>query len=81
MKTTIKQYDDTLRSKHPPTCVKCGQRKNRTSCHVCDGAGVFGHDCGEEVCCCLDPEDNDPCEECRGRGWYWSCDQCEGWNE
>lgn len=45
---------------------------------ICDGNGWvpcwntcnegYFHDCGEDTCCCLDPEDDVPCEVCGGRG-------------
>lgn len=42
--------------------VECGQ---------CGGWGLDGHDCGEDICCCADPEDNIECENCEGEGgWY-----------
>ena len=39
------------------------------SCWQCDG-GYVGHDCGEDVCCCLNPEDNERCDICNGEGAY-----------
>jgi hypothetical protein len=41
-------------------------------CPRCDGAGGY-HDCGEDACCCADPEDEDSddwvvCDECGGSG-------------
>ncbi len=40
-------------------------------CENCGGEGFVGHDCGEDCCCCLDPEDNVPCDVCGGKGGYW----------
>lgn len=37
-------------------------------CDYCGGSGVDGHDCGEDVCCCLNPEDNLVCQFCGGKG-------------
>ena len=37
-------------------------------CWDCGGAGVTHHNCGEDTCCCLDPEDNVMCETCGGCG-------------
>lgn len=39
-------------------------------CWACNGEGYY-HDCGEDTCCCLDPETDDlhPCQECGGKGW------------
>ncbi len=38
-------------------------------CPGCGGEGYSSHDCGEDTCCCLDPEDNVLCEQCAGKGW------------
>lgn len=39
------------------------------ACFACGGEGEY-HDCGEDTCCCADPETQDmyPCEECGGTG-------------
>ena len=42
-------------------------------CEQCGGDGVYGHDCGEDCCCCLDPEENEPCDLCGWRGWFKAC--------
>lgn len=40
-------------------------------CWQCGGEGTNGHDCGEDCCACLDPEENVRCDICNGRGgWY-----------
>jgi hypothetical protein len=37
-------------------------------CEDCSGEGGY-HDCGEDCCCCLDPEEpNARCSHCRGTG-------------
>lgn len=38
-------------------------------CWACDGEG-YVHDCGEDCCCCLNPEIDYcyPCDECGGKG-------------
>ena len=41
-------------------------------CDWCGGEGVAGHDCGEDACCCLMPDDNVACQYCDGHG---------GWDE
>lgn len=38
-------------------------------CDACGGDGVSGHDCGEDTCCCLNPDDNITCQTCNGTGW------------
>jgi hypothetical protein len=37
-------------------------------CPECQGEGVTHHDCGEDSCCCADPEPNVRCRVCDGRG-------------
>ena len=44
-------------------------------CEACGGEGVSGHDCGEDCCCCKDPEENVRCEFCEGAGCW---DRCSG---
>jgi len=39
-------------------------------CWNCAGTGFTHHDCGEDTCCCLDPEDNVRCDTCEGRGYF-----------
>lgn len=43
------------------------------ACDQCGGDGVDGHDCGEDVCCCLDPDENVDCDVCGGEGGWWIC--------
>ena len=48
-------------------------------CEQCGGDGVFGHDCGEDTCCCLEPEENEDCELCFGLGYFKMCiGGCDG---
>lgn len=42
-------------------------------CENCGGEGVSGHDCGEDCCCCEDPEDNIRCDICKGKGGWDAC--------
>lgn len=42
----------------------------RVYCWNCRGELYTSHDCGEDSCCCLYPEDNVPCDTCDGKG-YW----------
>lgn len=37
-------------------------------CPCCGGDGAQGHDCGEDSCCCIQPEENMPCQNCFGTG-------------
>ena len=49
----------------------------RVDCENCGGEGFTNHDCGEDTCCCLEPEDNVECDVCDGEGSYWACPKCE----
>ena len=42
----------------------------RVYCWNCRGDIFIGHECGEDTCVCLNPEENIPCETCDGIG-YW----------
>lgn len=37
-------------------------------CPNCAGTGFSSHECGEDTCCCLHPEDNVICDWCGGKG-------------
>ncbi|HKQ24135.1 MAG TPA: hypothetical protein VJT81_06800 [Burkholderiales bacterium] len=50
--------------------------KHWVECWQCGGDGVYGHDCGEDVCCCLYPEENERCDICRGKGGWRKCTSC-----
>ncbi len=55
-------------------CPRCGCCEMAwEECENCGGEGVSGHDCGEDCCCCIDPEDNVPCDYCDGAGGYYIC--------
>jgi hypothetical protein len=43
---------------------------DREPCSSCDGEGYY-HDCGDDTCCCADPETDDmvQCDECGGTGY------------
>ncbi len=43
------------------------------ACDLCGGEGLDGHDCGEDTCCCLYPEDNETCHQCDGAGGWGIC--------
>jgi hypothetical protein len=58
-----------------PKCEKCGNAKAWIECANCDD-GFSGHDCGEDCCCCADPEPNVICDVCRGEGGWWACLDC-----
>lgn len=59
-------------------CPRCSKDRlccemDRVDCWDCGGEGVSGHDCGEDCCPCLDPEENVVCETCNGKGGWWHC--------
>jgi len=54
-----------------PRCQCCSYGWVR--CDACGGEGVSGHDCGEDTCCCLYPEDNVTCDICDGQGGLNEC--------
>lgn len=39
-------------------------------CWNCGGEGYSDHDCGEDCCACLYPEDNVVCDICNGEGGW-----------
>lgn len=45
-----------------------------TTCESCAGDGVVGHDCGEDTCRCLNPQENVKCDTCGGEGG-WEVDE------
>lgn len=63
------------------SCARCGSSADWDQCTNCGGEGVDGHDCGEDCCACLDPEDNVPCQYCRGEGGGYCCLSSDAWCE
>jgi len=57
-------------------CGTCGALYETVGCYTCDGTGVDGHDCGEDSCCCLEPEENAECSDCDGAGSVLACRVC-----
>lgn len=59
-------------------CGECTERQDRAeewaddweTCDTCGGDCYFGHDCGEDSCCCLRAEENVPCATCNGKGGW-----------
>lgn len=63
-----------------PACGKCGNEMDWRDCYNCE-EGYSYHDCGEDCCCCLDPEPNVCCDICKGKeGWY-QCFSCHPWED
>jgi hypothetical protein len=60
-------------------CDRCGSSATWVACDFCGGDGFDGHDCGEDSCCCADPEDNVPCGSCSGKGGWSMCLADEEW--
>jgi hypothetical protein len=60
-----------------PLCSTCGAGVEPIECETCGGEQVDGHDCGEDCCMCLDPEDNLQCDTCQGKGGWWRCEVCD----
>lgn len=60
-------------------CEKCGHWEvRRRECTELDCEDGYYHDCGEDCCCCLHPEPNRACDECKGHGVLVWCPNC-GW--
>ena len=61
-------------------CARCGSSMDWQECENCDGEGLSGHDCGEDCCCCADPEEpNVPCGICGGHGGWNRCLSAPEW--
>lgn len=55
-------------------CPRCGCCEQVwEECEYCGGEGYTDHDCGDDCCCCLDPELNVPCDVCHGEGGFMVC--------
>lgn len=55
-----------------PSCPTCGADLDWEYCDNCED-GYSHHDCGEDTCCCLHPEDNVKCSMCDGYGGWYRC--------
>lgn len=53
-------------------CARCGSSVEWLDCPNCVD-GYSHHDCGEDCCCCVNPEDNVLCDWCRGTSGSWHC--------
>ena len=55
-------------------CARCGSSIDFARCGNCDEFGNSHHDCGEDCCACLDPDENNVrCDWCGGTGGSWHC--------
>ena len=61
-------------------CARCGSSVSIESCDHCED-GYDGHDCGEDTCCCLNPEENLVCQYCDGSGVWHTCMSSAEWCE
>lgn len=61
-------------------CARCGSSVDWEPCDECED-GYDGHDCGEDTCCCLDPEENVVCQYCHGRCGRHRCMSSPEWCE
>jgi len=61
-------------------CARCGSSIATESCEYCED-GYSGHDCGEDTCCCLYPEDNIRCQHCNGKAVLHQCLSSSAWCE
>ena len=64
---------------HECQCARCGSSCDFQQCDQCGGEGVDGHDCGDDTCCCLYPEDNVGCDICESHGGWWTCLSSPEW--
>ena len=64
-----------------PAVCECGTEKEWRDCWDCGGECFTYHDCGEDCCCCLDPEDNVPCYTCEQKGGWFQCFHCHPWED
>lgn len=65
---------------HEPTCGRCAASTTWVECEQCD-EGFTHHDCGEDCCACLDPEDNVVCDICLGSCGRYVCNASMEWCE
>ena len=59
-------------------CARCGSSCDYVECWDCED-GYSDHDCGEDCCCCLRPENNVLCSICLGRDGWQCCISSEQW--
>lgn len=64
-----------LKANDKELCEQCGCCERVSEpCDQCGGDGVYGHDCGEDTCCCADPDEaTEECDLCGGRGYFMRC--------
>jgi len=60
-------------------CARCGSSVVWQDCTQCGGEGMHGHDCGDDTCCCLYPDENIECGICDGVGGWRLCLSSTDW--
>lgn len=76
--TIVSDYPPGDGKEYDGCCARCGSSVEYVRCEDCED-GFNGHDCGEDCCCCLHPEENVPCDTCRGHGGWYACTQSPEW--
>ncbi len=61
-----------------PTCGRCGGATQWIDCDQCD-EGFSHHECGEDCCVCLEPENNVLCDFCQGSRGRFVCANSRQW--
>lgn len=75
MSTAVKAPIQTQEQKLEE-CRRAGHWVGDMCCWNCGGEGLSDHDCGEDCCCCLHPENNVTCDICEGKGGWKICYTC-----
>lgn len=65
------------RQDFPPACKECATELDWEECWDCVGEGVTHHECGDDTCACLIPEDNVICQTCSGENGWYRCPICK----
>ena len=60
-------------------CPECHEDLHTVECGQCVD-GYTHHECGDDTCFCLYPQDNVECDLCDGHGFWWQClNKCGNW--
>jgi hypothetical protein len=62
------------------SCPICGEEVDWVKCDSCE-EGYSDHDCGEDTCNCLNPNNNVKCSDCDGKEGWWLCHRCDKYIE
>src|ERR1700719_2468023 len=80
MPGVIQDYPPRDGKQHDCQCARCGSSCDYERCDQCED-GYDGHDCGEDCCCCLHPEENVVCQICRGYSGWGGAPSSKEWCE